>query len=95
MKHNKEKRLELLKLRRLKFTKTNESIDGETSNDSLEFFNIFISPDRTKAEQEQHKKLVLELKERINNGEPGLYIRNGKILKYQPFRGDAQLFWAE
>ena len=84
----------------------NEEIDGNdeinedkeiTENRQMETntIKIFISPDRTKTEQEQHRRLVAKLKERKNNGEKNLHIKNGKIVKYQPFRGDAQLYWAE
>ena len=83
----KEKRAELLNLRGLKFDKINDL--NEVENTSY----IYISKDRTRSEQEQNKKLVMELKDRRKKGE-NIYIRNGKIIEFQPFRGDAQLSWA-
>ena len=84
---SKEKKLELLKLRGLKYEEKNEL------NEVIEMTPIFISKDRTRLEQELNRKLVLELKKRKENGEE-VYIRNGQIVQYQPFRGDAQLHWA-
>ena len=84
---SKEKRTELLKLRGLMYEEQNDS------DDVTGITPIYISKDRTRLEQEQNKILVLELKRRRKNGE-NIYIRNGKIVQYQPFRGDAQLYWA-
>ena len=41
-----------------------------------QFKKIFISPDRTKFEQEKHAKLVNELKDSKTKGETNLIIRN-------------------
>ena len=78
-----EKRSEALKLRNI-FYKTNET---EENN------QIFISIDRTRQEQETHKDLVKELKRRKVAGEQNLYIRNGRILTFLPFRMDPQQYW--
>ena len=56
---------------------------------------IFIAPDRTLQERENHKKLVAELKERKSKGEKDIMIRNGKIVSSQPFRYKPQDFWGE
>ena len=74
---NEEKKSELLKLRDLK----------------IKDQNIYIHPDRTKKEQEDHRLLVSQLRERRERGEENLGIRNGKIMTILPFRKDPQLFW--
>jgi hypothetical protein len=61
------KRMEMLKLRKL---------SHGTSN-------IFISPDRTRKQQEMHKKLVFELKERRAKGEQNIFISDERIVKFQ------------
>ena len=85
--NNMEKRTELLKLRNLTYEESNTENNETTTN------NIYIAPDRTWQEQEVHRKLVLELKERKQKGEDNIYIKNGKIMKFQPFRVDSHLFW--
>ena len=74
-------RLKLLKLRNLKY----QQGDIQTS--------IYITPDRTLKQQEFHKKLVMELKRRKENGEENIYIKNGKIQQLQPFRTNLQSQW--
>ena len=54
---------------------------------------IFIHPDRTTQEQEEHRKLVTILRERKKKGEKNIFIKNGKITTYQPFRDDTQFNW--
>ena len=55
---------------------------------------IYISPDRTFKQQQEHKKLVLELKKkRAEDPSIKLSIRNGKIITLQPFRRNPQLYW--
>ena len=58
---------------------------------------IFIAPDRTPKQREEHKKVYEELKKRKEKGETDLYIKNGEILKYvkypQPFRYSSQSNW--
>jgi hypothetical protein len=76
-----EKKTEVLRLKSLQY------IDSDIEHD------IYITQDRTKKEQEEHKKLVKKLKERRENGEEHLVIRNGKIIQLQPFRPNPQLFW--
>ena len=51
---------------------------------STQFPNVYISHDRTKSEQQQHKALVVELLQRRNRGEQNLVIRNGKIITRRP-----------
>ena len=63
-----KKKIEALKLRNLKYIGANDNI------------NIYISPDRTQKQQVIHKKLIEEVKQRKDNGEPNLYIYNGKIV---------------
>ena len=97
---SKEKRTELLKLRNLKYEEVVESDEevGETNDDAdkaqdlIKTTMIFISKDRTQLQQEQHRKLVEELKERRGKGED-VTIRNDKIIKNQSFRGVSQLNW--
>ena len=84
---SKEKRSELLKLRALKHVELNDS------NEVQKTTSIYISKDRTRKEQEQNRKLVIELKERRKNGEENIYIRNEKIVEFQPFRVGSQLHW--
>ena len=54
---------------------------------------IFIHPDRTTQEQEENRKLVTKLRERKKKGEKNIFIKNGKITTYQPFREDTQFNW--
>ena len=97
---SKEKRTELLKLRNLKYEEVVESDEevGETNDDAdkaqdlIKTTMIFISKDRTQLQQEQHRKLVEELKERRGKGED-VTIRNDKIIKNQSFLGVSQLNW--
>ena len=79
-------RNELLKLRNLKITHS-----GQVTND-------FIQPDRAKKEQQIHKKLVAELREKRNtankNGSGEKFIiKNDKVIKLQPFRINPQFLW--
>ena len=76
-----EKKTEVLQLKDLTY------IDSNTE------YNICITHDRTKKEQDEHKNLVKKLKERKENGEEDLVIRNGKIIQLRPFRPNPQLFW--
>ena len=85
--NSKDIRAEILKLRDLEYKEFNDE------NIAVNTTKIFITTDKTKLEQEQHKKLVIELKERRKT-EDNIVIRNGRIVKYQPFRADAQLYWA-
>ena len=80
-----EKRSEILSLRNVFYTtKDNSKIP------------IYICPDRTIKEQEEHKKLVKQLKERREKGEENIKISNGKIVEYTlPFRANAQSVWAK
>ena len=78
---NIELRNNILKLRNI-YCKNNNEVK-----------QIFIAPDRTLQERENHKKLVAELKERKLNGEKDIVIRNGKIVPFVPFRRNPQLFW--
>ena len=76
-----EKRNEALKLRNL----LHKDTKGE--------HKIYITPDRTKREQAEHKKLVEQLKLRKAKGEENLVIRNGKIVEWLPFRANPQYYW--
>ena len=67
-----DKRTELLNLRNLKYVEDNV------------ITKIFISPDRTKKQQDENKELVKKLKERRQNGENNIFIKNGKIVEYRP-----------
>ena len=64
-----------------------------TYEDSDQTHNIYITTDKTRKEQEEHKKLVATLKERKANGEEHLMIKNGKIVKIMPFRANPQNYW--
>ena len=44
-----------------------------------QYKTVFTAPDGTKLEQEKHKRLTAELKERRSQGEENLMIRNGQI----------------
>ena len=78
---NEDARLKLLKLRNLKF------------NDDTGEYDIYINPDRTKKEQDEHRKLLAELRERRSNGEENIIIKNGKIIQVLPFRQNPQSYW--
>ena len=54
---------------------------------------VYFSPDRTAKQREIHRTLVATLKQRRNNGESGLVIRNYKIVKIQPFRFKPEEYW--
>ena len=45
---------------------------------------VYFSPDRTKFESVKYRKLVDELKQRKQNGETNLIIRNNTIIKKLP-----------
>ncbi len=78
------KRQEVLTLRNL-FCKNKNDEDGD---------RVFVQPDRTRKEVEERKVLVSELRLRRKNGEEGIGIRNGKIIKFgNPFQGRPQFAW--
>ena len=78
-----EKKLELIKLKDIKFKDEDQIVH-----------NIYANPDRTKKEQELHKKLVAELKEKRASGNKNYAIRNGKVVQFDtPFRRDPQQLW--
>ena len=83
-----EVRNELLKLRNLKIEETKEDEKGTKNMMSI----IYISPDRTKQQQQENRLLVNEMKARKNKGEE-ICIRNGKIASTTPFRRDPQSYW--
>ena len=60
---------------------------------SGELQNIYITTDKTKKEQEEHRKLVIELKQRKQKGEDNIVIKNGRIVKMLPFRANPQSYW--
>ena len=84
--HNIETRRKVLSLRNLFYEAENKPK-----------VKIFIAPDRTPKQREEHKKVYEELKKRKEKGETDLYIKNGEILKYvkyaQPFRYSSQSNW--
>ena len=83
---NQEKRSEILGLRDLKYFFT----DNSTT------IKIYISPDRTIQQRDEHKKLVLQLKEKRAEGNKNLTIQNGRLVEYvQPFRKAPQKFWGD
>ena len=51
--------------------------------------DVFIVPNKNKFERENHRKLVVELKERSSRGESGLIIQNGAVVA-RPSRSDNQ-----
>ena len=57
-------------------------------------YPLFMSVDRTLKEQQSRKILLKELRERKNNGEENLMIRNNSIIKKPSlFRLSAKNFW--
>ena len=80
-----EKRNEMLKLRNLYC---------ETKDNSPKV-QVFLAPDRTTKQIQEHKLLVDELNRRKNEeGETDIQIRNGRIVKRdQPFRFKPQDYW--
>ena len=82
--NNLSKRKEVLGLRNL-FYKQDQEEEGN---------RVFVHPDRTKKEVEEHRLLVNELKQRKADGEENIGIRNGKIIKFgNPFRDRPQFSW--
>lgn len=56
---------------------------------------VYISPDRTRQQQLQHKKLIEERNALKAQGK-NVYIKNGKIVETSlPFRPSPQMFWGE
>ena len=51
--------------------------------------DVFIVPNKNKFEWKNHRKLVVELKERSSRGESGLIIQNGAVVA-RPSRSDNQ-----
>ena len=58
---------------------------------STQFPNVYISPDRTRTEQLQHKELAALLKQRREKGERNIVIRNRRIVTYHPRPHQASL----
>ena len=85
-----EKRAEVLSLRNLFLTTIDES---KSTEDKTTKVQIYISPDRTKLQREEHKKLVAEMKARKKNGEKDIGIRDRKIVNIEPFRPNPQSYW--
>ena len=82
----------------IKFTsieKRNEVLDLEdlVHEDNNLITKIYIHPDKTTKEIEQHRELVKVLNERREKGEENIGIRNGKIVSLVPFRPDPQSLW--
>ncbi len=77
-----EKRNDILKMSRLFHTSAGH-----------EKIQVYVAPDRTKKEREDHKKLVEELKRRKSEGEEDLTIQNGKIVHVQSFRFNPKSFF--
>ena len=69
--------------------------DVKHTNEDNTIIPIYISPDRTRKQQEEHRQLVLQLKKRKADGETNIGIRNGRIVALQPFRRNPQLYWGE
>ena len=61
-------------------------------NEKNNKIKIFITPDRTKRQQEANRELVAELKRRKDSGEKDIFISNGKIVS-QPFRFNPHAQW--
>lgn len=79
---NLEKKTEALKLRNL--------VLNHNSTET----KIYIAPDRTIKQQQKHRQLIKELKEKAKI-EEGWILRNDKLIKRsQPFRQTAQILWA-
>ena len=77
-----EKRNEILKMNRLFHNSAGQ-----------EKVQVYIAPDRTKQEREDHKKLVDELKKRKSDGEEDITIQNGKIVHIQSLRFSPKSFF--
>ena len=54
---------------------------------------VYVAPDRTKMQREDHKRLVDELNRRKEAGEDDLKIQNGKIVHLQSFRFNPKSFF--
>ena len=64
------KRQELLNLKNLNYEQENIKT------------KIFVAPDRTKKQQEEHRELVKKLRQLREEGHTNNYIKNGRIIKY-------------
>lgn len=99
------KRKEVLSLRNLFYKKKVEDdierdltdgVEGIEKQEKKNGNRVFVHPDRTKKEVEEHRKLVDQLKKRQNEGEENIGIRNGQIIKFgNPFRDRPQFSWGE
>ena len=57
---------------------------GKLKSD-VDYVDVYISPNRTYEERQEHKNLVVELKNRIkNNPDTWWTIRNGKVISSGP-----------
>ena len=56
---------------------------------------VFVTPDLTWQEREQGRKLRMDLKQRMENGETNLVIRRGKIVKLTPAGNGQEIFPTE
>ena len=94
-----EKKTEILKLRNLFFKEQENNQENSPDNEinsenkKQKAVQIFINPDRTFNERMEYKSLRDIKKAREAEGEENLVIRNGKIIKNQPFRFDPQSDW--
>ena len=84
-----EKKLNLMKLRNLMY-ETNENTGAAVK------FPIYVSPDRTKKQQEENRKLVQELKQKKVEDNENKYIidhKLKKVVRFVPFRPRSQFYW--
>ena len=59
-------------------------------------FPIYVSPDRTKKQQEENRKLVQELKQKKVEDNENKYIidhKLKKVVRFVPFRPRSQFYW--
>ena len=84
-----ETKVEIMKLRNLKYeTKDNTGADSTIP--------IFACPDRTKKQQEEHRQLVQELKEKREADKDNKYVidhKLNKVVRFVPFRPKSQFYW--
>ena len=76
--------------------KRNESFQNRVSSFKKggKDIKVFVVPDRTTQQREEHKLLQAELKKRrADENDENLIIRNGKIVSRRPFRYKPQQFW--
>ena len=81
-----QKKMDIIKLRNLEY-----EIKDTSGTEAV--ISIYVSPDRTKKQQEENRKLVQELKQKREEDKENKYIIDHKLQKVVPFRPKSQFYW--